>query len=214
MATPVYRLKFNPSRRKRTFKYEYLSTEAETQFYEDFANSVELEFGKYSRKVRVLKRLYQDGKEQRITAEEVGKRAYKLFKDHTELSFKFADTVLPYLYPLGTLDEVIRANQFISIVKSAFPNNEKRIDAVVYHIVGYRDGILTLREMTVKMLKLMDNRDELIKAYIRFVPQSEDVIANMEGRKSFFSYLVIAIFVAFGVGLYTLKKRLALLGSY
>lgn len=211
MASSIDRIKLISRKRviveSSNLEYQYLPDKEQTQFYEDFINSVELEFGKCSNKFWVFGRLYQDCKEQRITAQEIDLRVDELFKDHPKLLIKFCNTVLPYLYPLGTRDEVDRANQFIHIVESAFPNNQKRSDSVVRLVINFRDGRLTLKEMTVKMLKLLENRDELIKAFIKFVPQSENVIASIISIRSFFSYLtIIAITLAFGIGLYATKN--------
>lgn len=154
-----------------------------------------------------FKRLYKDCKEQRITVREIETRVEELFKDQGKLLLDFSTTVEPYLYPLATRDEVDRANQFIHSVKSAFPNNQNCCDSVKYLVIMFQHGELTLKEMTVKMLNFLQYKDELIKAYMKFVPQSKNVVASIIIPRKLFPYLaIIVIIVAFGLGLYTMNK--------
>lgn len=59
----------------------------------------------------------------------------------------------------------------------------------------------------LQMLKLLENRDDLIEAYIRFVPQAERVIADITSTRRFNLYhTLLAVIVAFGIGIYTMNK--------
>ncbi|WOH10531.1 hypothetical protein DCAR_0730000 [Daucus carota subsp. sativus] len=92
---------------------EHVTPKSSTQRYEDCIKSVELDFGKYSKKFSVFKKLIQDCKEQRITVRETEPRSENLFLHHPKLYRNFCNAVLPSLYRVSTSDEVDRANQFI-----------------------------------------------------------------------------------------------------
>ncbi|KAK1363130.1 hypothetical protein POM88_038691 [Heracleum sosnowskyi] len=203
--TPV---KFISTKRriKARWGYVYVPHEdpmkEEAQFYEDYLKAVELEFGANRRVLRVFDKLHKQCKQGRITVQELENRVHRLFKD-TGLILKFSNTVLPYLYPLATEEEVDRANQFLQSVKAAFPDNKILCYSVKLLILKFQAGKLTLKEMTVKMLKLLENRVELVEAYFQFVPQAQ----NIRNTARFFVYPVIAgVLVVFALGLSKMKK--------
>ncbi|KAK1363331.1 hypothetical protein POM88_038892 [Heracleum sosnowskyi] len=93
---------------------------------------MELEFQNCNKKTSAFKKLIHDCKERRITVRETESRTDRLFNDHPDLYTNFYNTVLSYLYPVSTGDEVDKANQFI-------------------HIVEFQHGRLSLKDMTVKV---------------------------------------------------------------
>lgn len=187
---------------------KYLLVKGEAQYYQEFVNLVELTYGKCSDEISVFKIWHRACKEQRLTVWGIKNRVRELFKDQGKLLLNFYITIVPYLYPLATKDEVDRANQFIKIVKSTFPNNWYTRYSVTHLVLRFQDGKLTLEGMTVEMLELLEYKDELVKAYMKFVPQSKNVVAGIVIPRKLFSYLSrIVIIVAFGLGLCMMNKR-------
>lgn len=175
----------------------------EAQFYQDFIKALQLQFGENSKVLREFNMLYKQCKEHRITIKGFESRVRCLFKDHGGFYLKFANTVLPYLYPLATEEEADRANQFLQSVKAAFPGNKRRCYEIEILILKFQAGKLTLTEMTVKMLQLLEKRVELVEAYFQFVPQAQ----NSRNAAWFFAYPVIAgVLVVLAVGLSKMKK--------
>lgn len=126
-----------------------------------------------------------------------------LLKSQPRLLNQFCNALLPYLYPLATEDEVNRANQFIHSVELAFPNNRNLCAGVCVSVMRYQGGDATLKQMTVEVQELLGYRDDLIKAYIKFVPQAQNFIST--GK--FLSYPVIAgLLVASAFGLSKMMK--------
>ncbi|KAK1375358.1 hypothetical protein POM88_031551 [Heracleum sosnowskyi] len=219
-------IQLRPPSSRSLHNREYLLVKAEVQYYEEYINLVELRYGKGSKESSVFITLHRDCKEQRITVQEIQTRVEELFKDQEKLLLNFSKTVVPYLYPLATKDEVDRANQFCRIVKLAFPlSNNNQWKVIRDLILKFQDGRLTLKEMTVEMLKDLEYKDELIIAYMKFVPQSKNVVARIVIPRRLYFYLsrlyfylsrlyfylsrlyfylsLIALLVAFGlVGLY------------
>ncbi|KAK1363431.1 hypothetical protein POM88_038992 [Heracleum sosnowskyi] len=152
--------------------YAYIPTDDPVKeaanFYQDFVRSLNLEFGPESTELRDFQQMIRDCKEHRVSVKETEFRVKTtLFEFHSRISLKLNNTVLPYLYPLLTQDDVDRANQLIYRVKLGFPipNNKNACAAVRLFVQSFQEGETTLNEMTAEMLDVLGNRNDLIEAY-------------------------------------------------
>ncbi|KAK1363135.1 hypothetical protein POM88_038696 [Heracleum sosnowskyi] len=191
----------------RPYYSKYVPTEDPVKeaikFYKDFDSSLKLEYGPQSKKSLAFRKWYRDCKEDRITIYKFEWKMQWLLKSQLKLLNEFYSTVLPYLYPLATEDEVDRANQFIRSVKSAFPNDRGLWARVCTSVLQFQGGYTTLKQMTVEVQELLGNRDDLIEAYIKFVPEAQKFISK--GR--FLSYpVIVGLLVASAVGFSKMMK--------
>lgn len=181
------------------------------EFYEAFVRSVEEAYGSKSKENIAFRVWYRDCKEYRTTVDALRVKIKYLLKSTPELVFMSYNKVLPYLYPLSTENEVDRANQFIERVKSAFPNNFDDPARIFISVQWFQDGRATLEQMTGEVLRVLGNKNDLIEAYMEFVPQAQNFSVpqaqNFRIRDKFLSNPVVGgLLGAFAVGAIGLFK--------